>query len=404
MAALDGMRVLDMTQYEAGTSCTQALAWLGADVVKVESPRGDPGRKSFSRGTPDSQYFLNYNANKRSVVLDLQTPDGKALLLRMAPKYDVFVENFGPGVMERLGLTYEAMSEANPGLIYTRMKGFGLTGPYAGYKSFDPLAQAAAGVFSVSGTPEGPPLRTGGTFSDTGTGMQTALAIVAAYVQQQRTGKGQAIEVSMQEATLNFMKTVTLGEWNTGEAVPRRGNRGGAPTGMYPCAGGGPNDYLYILIATSRMWDTLCTVIERPDLITDPKYATPRDRAANADELDEEISKWTRQHDKHEAMRILAGNDVPVSAVFDSVDMFDDPHLTERGFFQKVDHPVEGELTLMGPTFRMSESDVELERPPMLDEHTDDVLASDLGIGAGELRGLRGTGAIGVHSRWGAAP
>ena len=396
MAALDGMRVLDMTQYEAGTSCTQALAWLGADVVKVESPRGDPGRFSFTRGTPDSQYFLNYNANKRSIVLDLQTTEGRDLLLRLVPKFDTFVENFGPGVMEQLGLTYETLSELNPGLIYTRMKGFGLTGPYAGYKSFDPLAQAAAGVFSVSGMPDGPPMRTGGTFSDTGTGMQTALAIVAAYVQLQRTGKGQAIEVSMQEATMNFMKTVTLGGWNTGKAVPRRGNRGGAPTGMFPCEGGGPNDYLYMLIATSRMWDTLCAVIDRPDLVTNPDYATPKGRAANADALNAEIARWTLQHEKHEAMEILAGAGVPVSAVFDSVDMFNDPHLTERGFFKKVDHPVEGELTLMGPTFRMSESDVELERPPMLDEHTDEVLTGELGIDGEEIVTLRSVGAIGT--------
>jgi len=168
---------------------------------------------------------------------------------------------------------------------------------------------------------------------------------------------------------------------------------------MYACAGDGPNDYLFMLIATSRMWDTLCAVIDRPDLIVDPKYATPKDRAKNADELDAEISKWTRQHEKHEAMRILAGNGVPVSAVFDSVDVFNDPHLTERGFFKKVDHPVEGELTLMGPTFRMSDSDVEVERPPMLDEHTDEVLSDDLGMSADELLGLRGAGAIGVRDR-----
>ncbi|MDA0364885.1 MAG: CoA transferase, partial [Chloroflexi bacterium] len=150
MQALDGMRILDMTQYEAGTSCTMMLGWLGADVVKIESPQGDPGRHTFGHGTPDSQYFLNYNTNKRSVVIDLQKPRGRELFLELAPHFDAFVENYGPGVMERLGLDYETVSAVHPGLIYARIKGFGLSGPYSGYKSFDPLAQAASGVFSVT--------------------------------------------------------------------------------------------------------------------------------------------------------------------------------------------------------------------------------------------------------------
>ncbi|MDQ1425436.1 MAG: hypothetical protein QOD72_2934, partial [Acidimicrobiaceae bacterium] len=190
MPALDGMRVLDFTQYEAGPSCCQYLAWLGADVVKVEPPRGEPGRKV---GTPGgkSQYYENYNANKRSVAIDVSTVAGRDLVYRLVTGFDVFVENQGPRVMEKLALDPPALRAANPSLIYARIKGYGLSGPYAEYKSFDMLAQAAAGLFSLTGEADGPPVRPGGTFGDTATGAHTAMAILAAYVQRQRTGEGQ---------------------------------------------------------------------------------------------------------------------------------------------------------------------------------------------------------------------
>ena len=191
MPALDRMRVLDMTQYEAGTSCTQALAWLGADVVKIEQPGvGDPGRRSRTDGL-NSPYFINWNSNKRSVTLNLREPRGRELLLEMLPHYDVFVENYGPGVMERLDLTYEVMQEVNPTIIYARLKGFGLSGPWSGYKCFDPIAQAAAGAFSVTGPADGPPVYPGSSTGDSGTGVELALAITAAYVQKLQTGEGQ---------------------------------------------------------------------------------------------------------------------------------------------------------------------------------------------------------------------
>jgi formyl-CoA transferase len=213
MPALDGMRILDMTQYEAGTSCTQMLAWLGAEVVKVEPPRGDPGRTAFSRAGEDSQYFLNYNSNKRSIVLDLTTDRGRGLLLDLVPRFDVFVENYGPGVVEKLDIGYNVLSALHPSIIYARVKGYGLSGPYAHYKCFDPLAQAAAGALSVTGDPDGPPVKPGPTVADTGTGMQTALAITAAWAQKLRTGEGQLIEVSMQEAMTMFMRTTSVLDW-----------------------------------------------------------------------------------------------------------------------------------------------------------------------------------------------
>ncbi len=392
-AALEGLRVLDMTQYEAGTSSTQMLAWLGADVVKIESPQGDPGRRAFALGDEDSQYFLNYNSNKRSIVLDLKTEAGRQLLLDLVPRFDAFVENFGPGVIEQLNIGYDVMCERNPGIIYARIKGYGLTGPHANWKCFDPLAQAAAGAFSITGEADGPPVKPGPTMADSGTGMQTALAITAAWAQKLRTGEGQFIEISMQEVMTMFMRTTGVTQWGR-EAVKRRGHRGGAPTGMYPCTPGGPNDYVYMLISDTRMWDRLCVTIGRDDLLTDPRFGTGRLRMTHADELDAEIAEWTRKHTKFEAMRILCEGGVAASAVYDTLEVHQDPHLRARGFIEEVEHPVEGTITLMGSPLRMSKSKVPLRAAPLLGANTDEVLAAELGLGNEAISELRTSGAI----------
>ena len=235
MPALDGMRVLDFTQYEAGPSCCQYLAWLGADVVKVEPPRGEPGRRTAAAGGR-AQYFENYNANKRSVAVDVATDAGKSLLRRLVAGFDVFVENQGPHVMEKLGLDPLSLQADHPSLIYARIKGYGLSGPYAEYRSFDMLAQAAGGLFSLTGEADGPPVRPGGTFGDTATGAHSAMAILAAYVQQQRTGEGQVIEMSMHEVMTMFIRTTGVSGWDLdargGEAdrqPPRRRADGHVP-------------------------------------------------------------------------------------------------------------------------------------------------------------------------------
>ncbi|HJM88670.1 MAG TPA: CoA transferase [Dehalococcoidia bacterium] len=385
-AALDGMRVLDMTQYEAGTSCTQMLAWLGADVVKVESPEGDPARRAFSRGTDDSQYFLNYNSNKRSIVLDLKSERGRQLFLDLVPKFDVFIENYGPGVIEKLDIGYDVLSGLNRSLIYTRIKGYGLDGPYANFKVFDPLAQAMAGAISITGEPDGPPIKPGPTIADTGTGMQAALAITAAWAQRQQSGEGQLIELSMQEVMTMFMRTTGVADWAERPA-PRR-NHGGAPTGMYPCAPGGPNDYLYIHVASSRLWDQLCVGMGRDDLLTDERFAGGRLRQQNADALREEITGWTMQHTKQEAMQILASAGAAVSAVYDTMDVFNDPHLAAREFIEELDHPAEGRVKLMKSPIRMSASAVALQPAPVLGGDTDEVLAAELGLSNDQIEAL----------------
>ena len=233
MTALDGLRILDMTQYEAGTSCTQALAWLGADVVKVERPDGgDPGRGPDG----DREYFFVWNSNKRSVAIDLRNAEGRALFMRMVPKYDVFVENYGPGVIERLGIGYEEMRAVKADIIYARIKGFGVDGSWSDYKCYDMVAQAAAGAFSITGEMEGPPMRPGPTMGDAGTGVQMALAIAAAYAQKLRTGKGQLIELSMQEAMTYYLRTATS-SGNYGARPANRSGNGQLPTmSLYGCA------------------------------------------------------------------------------------------------------------------------------------------------------------------------
>jgi formyl-CoA transferase len=285
------------------------------------------------------------------------------------------------------------MSAINPGIIYARIKGYGLSGPYADWKCFDPLAQAAAGAFSITGEADGPPVKPGPTMADSGTGMQTALAITAAWAQKLRTGEGQFIEISMQEVMTMFMRTTGVTQWGK-TPVMRKGHRGGAPTGMYPCAPGGPNDYVYMLISDTRMWDRLCVTIGREDLLTDERYTTGRSRIAHADALDAEIAKWTVQHTKFEAMRILCEGGVAASAIYDTMEVFNDEHLRARGFIEEVEHPAQGAITLMRSPLRMSRSEVPLRPAPLLGADTDAVLSAELGLDAAAIAALREQHAI----------
>ena len=391
MTALDGLRVLDMTQYEAGTSCTQALAWLGADVEKIERPDGvDPGRG------PDSyrEYFFVWNSNKRSVAIDLRNAEGRALFMRMVPKYDVFVENYGPGVIERLGIGYEEMRAVKADIIYARIKGFGVDGSWSDYKCYDMVAQAAAGAFSITGEMEGPPMRPGPTMGDAGTGVQMALAIAAAYAQKLRTGKGQLIELSMQEAMTYYLRTATS-SGNYGARPANRSGNGQLPTmSLYGCAGGGANDYVYVMAVTEKMWQALCRVIDREELIRDPRFVQQADRYENRDALRAIIEAWTLARDKYQAMRELAEGGVPASAVLDTSDLYNNAHLVERGFIHEVEHPRLGAVKLLGWPVRMSESSVEIDAAPSLGQHSNEVLNDDLGLTQKELDDLSEQGVI----------
>lgn len=388
MPALDGLRILDLTQYEAGPSATQALAWFGADVVKVEPPTsGDPAR---GIDNVPRDYFLYWNCNKRSVALDLTTPEGRDLLLGLAPQFDVFVENYGPGVVEKLDIGYEVVQEANPGIIYASVRGFGLSGPWANRKCFDGVAQAAAGALSTTGYADGEPMLPGPTTGDSGTGVQLALAIVAAYVQKLRTGEGQRIELSMQEAMTYYMRTRVAMVPGWGEApAPRNGNGAFAVTNLYPTAGGGPNDYVMIMAVTPKMFGALCGAMGRPELVEDPRFATNRGRVEHAEELKHEIANWTGQHAKYEIAERLEAAGVPGGPVLDTAELLNDPHLVERGFVKTIDHPDHGDVPMLGWAPRLSASEVELEVAPALGAHTDQVLADELGLDADTLADLR---------------
>ncbi len=263
--ALDGIVVLDLTQYEAGPSCTEMLAWLGADVIKIEPPGGEPGRRVLSeRPDTDAWFFLLLNANKRSVTLDLKAERGRALFERMVGRADVVVENFGPGAIERLG--------------------FGTSGPYADYKSFEWIAQATGGVMSLTGMPDGPPLRTEAGLGDTGAGLHCAIGILAALVQRERTGEGQHVEVAQQDSVLNLVRIHLREHYLTGQPAPRRGNRSVAagPSNLYRCRPFGPNDYVFIHCATLEMWRTLTRILGHPELGDDPRFAELQKRAGYA--------------------------------------------------------------------------------------------------------------------------
>ena len=393
MPALDGMRILDMTQYEAGTSCTQALAWMGADVVKVEAPGiGDPGRWVAGGGA----YFWNWNANKRSVVINLRKPEGRQVLLDLLPRFDVFVENYAPGVVERLDLEYETLKQVHPSIIYAQVKGYGNDGPYSKYLAYDMCAQAAAGTFSITGQPDGPPTVPGVTVGDSGTGMQLGMAILAAYVQKLRTGQGQRIEISMHEAITYYMRThlANGADWGR-RAAPRNGGQvGAAPSGLYACKPLGYNDYAFVMAVTATHIDKLFMAIGRPDLVSDERFDTNEKRIARTPELHEEVESWTRARTKQEVMRELCEAGVPCAATMDTVELYDDPHLNARGFVKTIEHPELGPVRMLGFAPRMSANEVPLVRPPSLGEHTDAVLIEELGFDRDRLRELRTAEAI----------
>ena len=399
--ALSGLRILDLTQFEAGTSCTQFLGWLGADVLKIEPPGGEQSRRNRPEVPGlDAMYFLLFNANKRSVTIDLKRADGVALFLRLVERADVVVENFAPGVMERLGLADERLRQVNPAIILARVKGFGLSGPYHEYKSFDMIAQAVGGLMSVTGFPDREPVRSGAAIGDSGTGMHMAAAILAAYIQRQRTGRGQLVEISMQEAVANLLRGRYSDHYRESRPSRRTGNSappGAVPDGLYPCAPGGPNDHVYIYVQpmNAEMWRQFAVAIGRDDLLTDPRCVDAPTRWKHRDALNEIARAWTSPRPKHEVMATLGKAGVPCGAVMDTGELLDDPHLNARGAIDEIDHPTRGRYRVPGCPVRMSASAAVTTAPPLAGQHTDEVLAEVLGLSGAETAELRRRGVIG---------
>ena len=404
--ALDGIRVLDLTQWEAGSTCAQSLAFLGADVIKIERPTGgDPARiASLDSPDQDSIYFLVLNSNKRGLTLNLASDEGRALLTRLIAESDVFLENFAPGTIERMGFGYDAVRAINPRIVYGSIQGFSDESPYRDFRCFDAIAQSVGGAVSFTGNPGEPPTKPGPTFADSGSGLHLSIGILAALHQRTTTGEGQRIKVAMQEVVLNFMRMPLARQQVTGVPAERVGNASpsstAAPSGLFQCAGDGPNDYCFIytardLLTGNKQWHALLGVIGREDLVNDDRYATPEGRFARQDEVDAIITPWMRAQEKRAAMEILSSAGVPAGAVFDTGDLIAEPSLYASRMLNRVQHPTRGEVVLPGWPVRMTGSTTPaVSAPPLLGEHTDAILSDLLGLDHATRADLRSRGVI----------
>jgi formyl-CoA transferase len=407
--ALDGVRILDFTHVQSGPTCTQLLAWFGADVIKVEKAgAGDVTREQL-RDIPDvdSLYFTMLNHNKRSVTLDTKSEQGRKVLEKLVKHCDVLVENFAPGALDRMGFTWERIQQLNPRMIVASVKGFG-PGPYEDCKVYENVAQCAGGSASTTGFDDGPPLVTGAQIGDSGTGLHLALGIVAALYQRNTSGRGQKVLAAMQDGVLNLCRvklrdqqrlarTHIMKEYpqypngEFGSAVPRAANAsgGGQPGTIVKCKGWekDPNAYLYF-IAQAPAWKDICRVIGKESWLTDPNYATPDARLPRLKEVFATVEEWTVTKTKFEAMDLLNAHDIPCGPILSMEELANEPSLRATGTIVEVDHPTRGKYLTVGNPIKMSDSPTEVKRSPLLGEHTDEVLA-ELGYAAAEVAVLR---------------
>jgi formyl-CoA transferase len=408
MSALEGIRVLDMTHVQSGPSATQILAWLGADVVKLEAPTGDITRQQL-RDLPgvDSLYFTMLNCNKRSITLNMKSEEGKQLFIEMVKKSDVLVENFGPGAVDRMGFTWDRLQELNPRLVYASIKGFG-DGPYTHYKAYEVVAQAMGGSMSTTGFEDGPPVATGAQIGDSGTGMHAVAGILAALVQRNSTGRGQRVTVAMQHAVLNLCRVklrdqqrLTHGplaeypnEQFTDE-VPRSGNAsgGGQPGWAVKCAPGGPNDYIYVIVQPPG-WAPIAKLIGRPELADDPEWATPEARLPKLDKMFQLIEEWSSRLSKWDALAELNALNVPCGPILSTKELIEDASLADNNMVVTVDHPERGAFKTVGCPIKLSDSPVQVETSPLLGQHNEDVYVRELGVDPQRLAELKTNGVI----------
>ncbi len=395
--ALAGVKILDMSRVQAGPSCAQLLAFLGADVIKLEDTAGgDNTRWELAHiDGIDSVYFTIFNNNKRAITLNLKHPRGKEIFERIVQWADVLLENFSKGVMERLGFPYERLNELNPRIIHASIKGFGEYGPWSEYRSFELSAQATGGATAANGYPDLPPINSPIGAGDSGTGLHTAIGILAALRQRDNSGKGQHIEVSMQDGIVNLMRYRLIRSLSIGDPNVRPGYRSGSsniPT-IFPCAPGGSDDYVMIH-TMGELWETVLAVIGRADLIGDERYITVDNRSARADEVLEIISDWTMGRSKYDAMEALAAAGVWCGAVLSPEETLTNDHLIAREMVVQVDDPSRGKYKMIGCPVKLTNSPVEITPAPLYSEHTDEILTSLLNVPASELPDLRANGVI----------
>ena len=415
MEALKGVRILDMTHVQAGPTCSQLLAWMGADVIKFEPPQGDATRGQL-RDVPnaDSLYFTMLNCNKRSITVNMKTAEGKQVFVDLLKICDIVMENFGPGVLDRFGFSWEKIHEINPRIVMGSIKGFGSSGPYAEFKAYENVAQAMGGAMSTTGVPDGPPYVTGAQIGDSGTGLHLAIGLLAALRQRDQTGKGQYVEVAMMDGVMNLCRVKWRDHqrlWHSGLSeysvptekgmgeTPRAGNdSGGGQLGnAIRCKPGGPNDYIYIVVQEA-VWEALAKrmgpEVGKPDLVGDPKYATIGERRKHQPHIWQMIEQFASKYTKREFMAILNELDVPCGPIMSTADLFEDEHVKLRGMMVELDHPQRGKWYNVGMPIKLSASPAQIERSPTLGEHTDEVLRDVLGYDTAKVDQLKTAGAF----------
>jgi formyl-CoA transferase len=416
MKALEGIRILDFTHVQSGPTCTQLLAWFGADVIKVERPGvGDATRKQLvDVPGADSLYFTMLNHNKRSIELNSKNETGKEVLIRLVKSCDVLVENFAPGALDRMGFGWEAIQQLNPRMIMASVKGFG-PGKYEDCKVYENVAQCAGGSASTTGFLGGLPMVTGAQIGDSGTGLHLALGIVAALFQREKTGRGQKVLAAMQDGVLNLCRVKLrdqqrlasgpLTEYSQhgegipfGDAVPRAGNDsgGGQPGRILKCKGWetDPDAYTYF-ITQAAAWEKICDVIGEPEWKTRTGYAKPHERLDKLNEIFGRIEQWTMTKDKFEVMDICNPLDIPVGPILSMKEIAEDEGLRATGTIVEVDHPTRGKYLTVGNPIKMSDSPSEVTRSPLLGEHTEEILREVLGYSDEEIARIGESGAVG---------
>tara|TARA_B100000029_G_scaffold60125_1_gene54136 strand:+ start:1159 stop:2406 length:1248 start_codon:yes stop_codon:yes gene_type:complete len=414
MKALEGVRILDMTHVQSGPTCTQLLAWFGADVIKVERPGVGDATRGQLRDIPDvdSLYFTMLNHNKRSITLNTKSVEGKNIFTRLIEECDVMVENFAPGALDRMGFTWERIQEINPRMIYASVKGFG-PGPYEDCKVYENVAQCTGGGASTTGFDGGPPTVTGAQIGDSGTGLHLALGIAAALFQRVTSGRGQRVECAMQDGVLNLCRVKLRDQQRLahgplteypqypngtfGEATPRAGNAsgGGQPGWVVRCRGWetDPDAYTYV-IAQAAAFEGLARTIGHEDWLDDPEWNTPKGRLSKLEKMFEEIEKWTMTKSKFEVMEILNPLNVPCGPVLSMKELAEEESLRASGTVVEIDHPTRGKYVSVGNPIKLSDSTTVVERSPLLGEHTDQILSEVLGMDSADIEAARSVGAV----------
>jgi|TARA_B100001123_G_C15219189_1_gene990511 formyl-CoA transferase len=414
MKALEGVRILDMTHVQSGPTCTQLLAWFGADVIKVERPGVGDATRGQLRDIPDvdSLYFTMLNHNKRSITLNTKSVEGKNIFTRLIEECDVMVENFAPGALDRMGFTWERIQEINPRMIYASVKGFG-PGPYEDCKVYENVAQCTGGGASTTGFDGGPPTVTGAQIGDSGTGLHLALGIAAALFQRVTSGRGQRVECAMQDGVLNLCRVKLRDQQRLahgplteypqypngtfGEATPRAGNAsgGGQPGWVVRCRGWetDPDAYTYV-IAQAAAFEGLARTIGHEDWLDDPEWNTPKGRLSKLEKMFEEIEKWTMTKSKFEVMEILNPLNVPCGPVLSMKELAEEESLRASGTVVEIDHPTRGKYVSVGNPIKLSDSTTAVERSPLLGEHTDQILSEVLGMDSADIEAARSVGAV----------